>query len=521
VNEKFIRLIYDRARKQKRKSEDLPAVIDARSLSRCSSQEARQKVSFERASELSVLPLGLMKLYNRTVLIAASPSQDIELEQKLKFLAGTDVKLVPTDAAIICEAIFLAYQGDDSNITNAATSLRSSALPPDTLSPSKILFRSYKEGPAGFVTTLIDYAIAQEASDIHLIPRIDGSFVKLRRRGLLSAHPEPLCPPQLHKQLINRLKVLAGLDIAQSNIPQDGSFDVPVAGKSAHVRLSIMPTIHGEKAVLRIFGARSLVGLDELGYERRTMQMLQSFFEKQDGALFIAGPTGCGKSTSLYALANYFASQNLNCVSVEDPVELYLDRITQTSINSDLGLDYASGLKAVLRQDPDVIMIGEIRDSDSAQVALQAAITGHIILSSVHARNPFEVLLRLKNFNLDALTISQGLSLIICQMLLPELCEECKVIDLEPTNHFSKSIYKEVGCAACDYTGFSAVFPVTRALEIDATLKRLISRSRWNASERYILKHTESEDNYTRQLKKALFLGKISAKQFASMTANG
>jgi len=495
-----------------------PLNVTAESLSRCSTAQARKLLPLNRAQELEALPLGLMDVFGAEILsVACASSDDLDLIQNLQFLTGKEIRLTQVSKDILQAAIFRAYNSDGAKLQASISSLdvvdnRAVSIESD--------FRSSQGIAAGFLCNLVDYAIAHKASDLHIIARKDGSFLKIRINGELYAHEKSVCNSKLHSQLISRLKVLAGLDVTKHSMPQDGAFTIPLHGDEVHVRLSILPTIHGEKAVLRFSGYSDLIKLDELGLDSTSLFFVQKFCEQSEGSMIFAGPTGSGKSTSMYAVMDKLAQRNLSLVSIEDPVEVRLNSVSQTSINPKIGLDYECCLRSILRQDPDVILLGEMRDQQSAQIAFQAALTGHLLLTTVHARNVFEVILRLKNLGVDLLTVAQATKLILNQRLAPCLCPNCKVLDLANTNVRGYSVYRAVGCDACDYSGYSGRSAIVEALWIDDELSELIIRGQISPKE---LKAATSQKNYLSinySVEKGLKEGKIDLINFARIAGN-
>jgi general secretion pathway protein E len=285
----------------------------------------------------------------------------------------------------------------------------------------------------------------------------------------------------VHRQLISRIKVLCSLDTATQAKPQEGAFVIPVQSHKVYLRISIFPTTFGEKAVMRLLGSCGLKTLDTLGLPQNVLAFLQNTLPVRDGAIIFVGATGSGKSTSLYAALDYLRQTNRNLVTIEDPVELNIPGIAQTSLDYKQGLSYPAALRAVLRQDPDVIMLGEIRDSESAETAFQAALTGHLILSTVHARNVFEAFMRLSTLNVDSFTLSQALRLVVAQRLLPALCRPCKVFDLKGSNQLGFEVYKAAGCPACEHSGYSGQVLAAEALLIDDTLRTELAQKNFAA----------------------------------------
>lgn len=424
----------------------------ASGLGRCSTREARALLPLDVAVRLPALPLGLQEREGTQRAVCAVPiGHRKDLEAELRFALGRTVEIVEVAAETLREAIVLAYHGDDNRLADEAQHLRSVST---TEVPLPAL-RPETGDAARFLATLLEYAVARGASDLHLLPRREGGVVRLRIGGDLRSSDEPVCPTGVFNQLITRLKVLAKLDINQRGMPQDGALSVPRDGvPPVSARVSIMPTLHGEKAVVRFLSNGGVAELGTLGLPVNLLDEISGFCDRRDGLALFAGPTGSGKSTSIYAVLRELARRNHSVVSIEDPVEAEVAGISQTSVSEALGLDYPTALRSVLRQDPDVIGLGEIRDRTSAEVALNAALTGHLVVSTVHATRVWEVPQRLMQLGINGGTIAQALRLIVCQRLVPTLCRFCKVIDLKPSNATGACIYREVGCARCDYSGF-------------------------------------------------------------------
>ncbi len=446
--------------------------VAPRALARCSSREARALLPFEQAIALRALPLGSISHRGREVLsVAVDQERLVELKSSLRFATGRELKLVPLPEGVVLEAIFHAYRGDEQRLNESLSAVRERDVP----RASDPLEIPQATGEAAqFLDALIDYALSKDASDIHIIPRVDGTTVRLRIKGELLSSPS-LFGAVYHSQIINRLKILSSLDTSQHHLPQDGSFPIRLPHGECRIRINTMPTLHGEKAVLRCVGARGIHTIDALQLSTSTQSMLDDFLRKKEGALLLAGPTGSGKTTTMYAVVHELASKNLNVVSVEDPIELPIPGITQSAVDEKIGLSYAVSLRALLRQDPDAILIGEIRDAESAAIAYQAALTGHLIISTVHARSVFDVFLRLQHLGLDPLTVAQGSELILCQRLVPRLCEKCKVIDLARSNIRGFSVFRKIGCTLCDYTGFAGKLLVCESLRVNAELRKILS----------------------------------------------
>ena len=447
-------------------------------LVRCSTEAARQTLDFNLAQRLMVLPLGLLQLGDTHLLTAAVPTGlTTEIERSLKFAVTFPTKLIEVPLDILERAIFAAYNRNSQMLLSATQQLQTRALPVAT-DKAVLPFRSAGGEIGDFLEKLIDYAISHEASDLHILPRSDGSYCRLRIKGELFSHQEPICNSAIHQQLLTRIKVLAGLDTTVRERPHDGLMRVPFARSEVTLRVSTMPTLHGEKVVLRFCGISGAQDLGELGLHKNIIALLENVLDRRRGTILMTGSTGSGKTTTMYAALKQLAQSPLNIVTIEDPIEILLPHATQTSINLKQGLDYPTALRSTLRQDPDAILIGEIRDRESAEVAMNAALSGHLILSTVHGRDVFEALLRLRLLGVDTLTLSQAVSLIICQRLVRRLCPLCKVFDLKGSNHAQQSLWRAVGCAQCDYTGFEGRQPIAEALLITPEIASVILSGR-------------------------------------------
>lgn len=333
------------------------------------------------------------------------------------------------------------------------------------------------------VNLLIIQAVADGASDIHFEP-IEGGLVQVRYRidGELMTVPAP--PPELYIPTISRIKILARLDIAEKRLPQDGSIVMSIENRNIDFRVSSLPTIYGEKVVIRILDKGVVpLDLDQLGINKHSLEDFKVALSKPYGLILVTGPTGSGKTTTLYACLNYVNDICKNIITLEDPVEYKLSGINQVSVRAEIGLDFASGLRAFLRQDPDVIMLGEIRDSETAEMSAQAALTGHLVLSTLHTNNAIQSLDRLVNMGIERVMISSSLLLIVAQRLVRKLCVECKEEyqpDSSVCEHFGIDvgikIFKPKGCVACNGNGYRGRIPLHETLLLDDGIRTLISK---------------------------------------------
>lgn len=453
------------------------------SLARCSTEPARAALSFELAQRLLVLPLGLLHLGGHKLLTAAVPvGLSPEIGRSLKFTLEHETKLIEVPLEVLERAIFAAYNQSSQPLVLATEQLQSRSVQ-NARSKVVLPFRSGGGEVGEFLAKLIDYALSHEASDLHILPRHDGTYCRLRIKGELYSHHEAICGNSLHQQLISRIKILSGLDITVRERPHDGLMRIPLARSEVSVRVSIMPTLHGEKVVLRFCGTNSAQSFADIRLPNSVASFIESVLDRRRGTILLTGATGSGKTTTMYAALKQLSEQSLNIVTIEDPIEILFPEATQTSINLKQGLDYPSALRSTLRQDPDVILIGEIRDRESADVAMNAALSGHLILSTVHGRDVFEALLRLRLLGVDTLTISQAVSLVVCQRLVRRLCPACKVFDLKGSNQAQQTLWRAVGCGQCDYTGFEGRQPIAEALVLSPAVAENILQGKLAKSE--------------------------------------
>lgn len=332
------------------------------------------------------------------------------------------------------------------------------------------------------VEAMLAESVAAGASDIHLEPEEKTVRIRLRVDGLLKTLT------LLHKaswpRLAQRIKVLAGMDIVDSRNIQDGRFHLQIAGKSIDFRVSILPTQHGENIVIRILDqARALLPLERLGFSEPQEQLLRRLCLRPNGMLVLTGPVGSGKTTTLYALLNLLDKATRSIRTLEDPIEYQLDGIRQTQVRENFGLSFAEGVRAVLRQDPNVLLIGEIRDADTAQMALRAAMTGSQVFTTLHTQDSFGVFPRLREFGLSSGLMSGNITAAVAQRLVRVLCQQCKQMRapdahlkalLAPTVKLPAKIGHPVGCAACDDTGFKGRMVISEILPIDGELDELV-----------------------------------------------
>jgi type IV pilus assembly protein PilB len=344
------------------------------------------------------------------------------------------------------------------------------------------------------VDSIIYNAMESRASDIHIETRDTEVQVKYRIDGALYAKVDPI-DLTFHQTLISRIKVMSELDIAERRVPQDGRFRVRYKGRNVDFRVSIMPTIHGEDAVIRILDKEQIneefknLNLDVVGFAEEDLRKFRHYIAEPYGMVLVTGPTGSGKTTTLYAALNEIRNEEDKIVTIEDPVEYQLHGITQIPVNEKKGLTFDRGLRSILRHDPDKIMIGEIRDTETAQIAIQSALTGHLVFTTVHANNVIDVIGRFLNMGVEPYNFVSCLNCVLAQRLIRMLCPYCKrqyrakdseleESGLRPEEHRETPFYMNVGCDACNHTGYRGRTAIHELLDLSDNIREMIVERR-------------------------------------------
>ena len=364
---------------------------------------------------------------------------------------------------------------------------------------------SIKEAPvAKIVSTILEFAFKSRASDIHIEPFAKESRVRYRIDGIL--HTSLTLPKSIHNAVIARVKVLARLKLDETRIPQDGRIRLVVSGREVDFRVSTLPLTNSEKVVMRILDTVSGVQtLESLGFNQIALNRIKEGIKKTSGMVLITGPTGSGKTTTLYSILNILNQEGVNISTLEDPIEYEIKGINQSQVRPRIGFSFANGLRSLLRQDPNIIMVGEIRDEETAELSIHASLTGHLVLSTLHTNDAIGSVYRLLDMKVERFLLASTLKVIVAQRLARRLCEHCKkettlsedarqeivdelktlperVIKLELPNFtkleelFSRyKLYQAVGCQRCENTGYSSRISIAEVLEIDEKLKQMIN----------------------------------------------
>jgi type IV pilus assembly protein PilB len=444
--------------------------------------KALEKIDVTTARAFGVLPL---RIENGALIVALSDPANLSVLEDLRFGTGLEVRGVVADESALRVAQDQHYREEASS--NQA---KMKELVAEFAREGAKLDLEDKSAMAAAapVVKLLNYllyqAIRDRASDIHLEP-FEGDFkIRYRVDGALFELEAP--PPHLAIALVSRVKVMADLDIAETRLPQDGRIELTVGGRPVDLRVSTLPTMHGESCVLRVLD-RSVVALDidNLGVYDDTRALLRQLIALPNGIVLVTGPTGSGKTTTLYAMLNEANREDVKIITVEDPVEYDLDGIVQIPVNEEIGVTYARVLRTILRQDPDVILVGEIRDRETAQTAIEASLTGHLVFSTLHTNDAPSAVARLVDIGVEAFLITGTLRAVIAQRLVRRVCSSCKV-HYEPSDDVLRELgltQRDVGgakfargkgCEICSFTGYKGRQGIAEVLIVDERLRRAI-----------------------------------------------
>jgi type IV pilus assembly protein PilB len=423
----------------------------------------------------------------RLIIAMADPSNVFAVDD-IRAMTGAEVKTVVSTASAIVEAINRLYRvdGDVEAVVQAAADEQGDDT--DLGSIRDVV----EDAPiVKFVNMLITQATQDRASDIHVEPTETDLRIRFRIDGVL--HEVMRSPRSIQAGVISRLKVMADINIAERRIPQDGRISMKISGRGIDLRVATLPTVYGEKVVMRILDkGQALLRLEELGFLPETLARFENCYRKPYGAILVTGPTGSGKSTTLYAALNQVNEPDRNIITVEDPVEYRLPGINQVQVHPKAGLTFASALRSILRSDPDIVLVGEIRDRETAIIAVEAALTGHLVLSTLHTNDAASTPLRLVEMGVEPFLVTSSLDCVVAQRLARRLCEKCKE-EYEPTEADLRSagwpldeltdgewptLHKAVGCPACGRTGYRGRFALHEVMPITEEIERLIIEGR-------------------------------------------
>ncbi len=424
---------------------------------------------------------------------------DLIMLDNLKVITGCEINLVIATKSDIIKAIQEFYSGSkggdgmgsllDRAVENTYDRTKEGGIPTGMrevstdaeLSLDKLIAKAEEAPVIKLVDLIIRQAIDEKASDIHIEPFKDKLEVRYRIDGSLYQIPPPA--RHLHMAIVSRIKILAKLDIAEKRLPQDGAISAKLEDRTVDLRVSTIPTVWGEKVVMRILdkGATKL-DISTLGFDSKQLALIRKALKSPYGLMFVTGPTGSGKSTTLYSSLNEVMDPSKNIMTAEDPVEFKIEGINQVGVRNDIGLTFATALRAFLRQDPDIIMVGEVRDLETAQICVRAALTGHFVLSTLHTNDAPSAITRLIDIGLPSYLITPSLVLVIAQRLGRKLCSKCKE-PYEPNREQLGDlklsvdlIYRPKGCDDCNHTGYKGRVVIAEVMAINDEIRNLVSK---------------------------------------------
>ncbi len=428
----------------------------------------------------------------KSLVIVVSDPTDLPMIDELSVLLGTRVRVM-VGVRSAMESILKKSESSQRVLDEATEEFQIQLLKDEEVNEDNLTVERLTSDISPIirlVDSTIFTAIQRRASDIHIETQDDAVHVKYRIDGVLQPAMRPI-GKRFHSAIISRIKVMAELDIAEKRVPQDGRFRLRVPGKTIDFRVSVMPSVHGEDSVIRILDKQSIsekfteLRLDILGFPDQELRRFRKYIREPYGMVLVTGPTGSGKTTTLYAALAEIKSVEDKIITIEDPVEYQLKGITQIPINEKKGLTFARGLRSILRHDPDKIMVGEIRDPETAQIAIQSALTGHLVFTTVHANNVFDVLGRFLNMGVEAYQFISALNCVMAQRLVRRICESCKrpmtvtteallEAAMEPQLVNTHTFYEGGGCMDCSGTGYKGRMAICELLDLTDHIREMI-----------------------------------------------
>jgi general secretion pathway protein E len=449
------------------------------------SAELLTRVPLAFAKHYQLLPLSQQ---DGTVTVAVANPRELAALDDLRLLLGLPVQPLVVPRPALQEALNRAYDQASQSTQELLDTLDEKALdldPTDWQEPRDLLEAEDEAPIIRLVNSLFYQASKERASDIHIEPFEQDLLIRFRIDGLLYDTISP--PKAIQPLLISRIKIMAGLNIAEKRLPQDGRIRLKVAGKDIDIRVSLIPTAFGERVVLRLLDrSTALLGLEELGLSGRNLALVTRLIRQSHGIVLVTGPTGSGKTTTLYTALSQINTSDKNILTIEDPIEYQLHGIGQMPVNPKIDLTFAAGLRSILRQDPDVIMIGEIRDAETAEIAIQAALTGHLVFSTLHTNDSFGAVSRLLDMGIEPFLVSSSLLGIMAQRLVRRVCPDCRRayapeepevrdIGLTPAAVAGRPFYRPgSGCDTCHHKGYRGRAGIHELLLLSDALRPLV-----------------------------------------------
>lgn len=449
---------------------------------------AADLISERDARRYSAMPVGFSD--EHTLLVAMADPSNIVAIDDLRILTGFDIEPALVSGEDLAEMLSKLKPAVDDQLSQHLETRVAEGEEEANLEESRDLREQVDAAPVvKLVNGVLARAVDEGASDVHFEPQAKDLVIRFRHDGVL--HEIMTIPKRLQAGVISRLKVMADLDIAERRIPQDGRIGLTVGGRPIDMRVASLPTVYGEKIVVRLLDRSNvMLRLEELGFSDQALARYRKSFQKPYGAILVTGPTGSGKSTTLYATLNILNTPEKNIITVEDPVEYRLAGINQVQINPKAGLTFASGLRSILRCDPDIIMVGEIRDRETAQIAVESALTGHLVLSTLHTNDAPGALTRLTEMGVEPFLTASAVDCVIAQRLVRRLCEYCREA-FQPTSDLLRSagfdddvverasqraltLYRARGCPRCNNTGYKGRVGLYEVMLVSEAIERLI-----------------------------------------------
>jgi len=446
-------------------------------------KQAFEKLDIDFIKSSSVCPVAIEE---NTLVVATCEPTNVFAMEDVKRQTGLELKVVvcaQEDIEEVCKV--LEHEQFDGSLDDIISDMADVEVVQDHQDETEDLEKMAGQSPViKFVNYTISNAIHEGASDIHIEPKDKFTRIRYRIDGVLFEMKQ--APLKMHPAIVSRIKIMSNLDISERRLPQDGKISVRVGGRAIDLRVSTLPTNQGEKVVIRVLDSQSIIrGLDHLGMEPETLAAFSEQVKLPHGILLVTGPTGSGKSTTLYSCLCQMDGDRLNLSTVEDPVEYELDFCNQVQVNEKIGLTFAAALRSLLRQDPDVIMIGEIRDNETARIAVQAALTGHLVLSTLHTNDAPSSITRLVNIGIEPYLIAASLNAVLAQRLVRKICAKCKQPYQIPENMRKYAeragvnpaeLFHGSGCDACRGSGYVGRVGIYELLVIDETLNDMINQ---------------------------------------------
>jgi len=424
-----------------------------------------------------------IEAHNGTITVATANPFDLYAFDELRMLTGAKIETVLATEEDIARVIKRHFGVGGQTITDMIAESDLQIVSDVENESSDIVEQAQEATVVKLVNEILIEAIRDRASDVHIEPYEYDLAIRYRIDGVLHTTN---CPPEIRRfqnAIISRIKILSNLNIAEKRLPQDGGFKIKVQNRDIDLRVSIIPAAFGEGVVMRILDKQtSLLSLEQLGMRDEALEKMNALIHQPYGIILVTGPTGSGKTTTLYSALNTIKTPEIKVLTVEDPIEYYIDGILQVQAKPQIGLTFAAGLRSFLRHDPDVILVGEIRDLETAEVAINASLTGHLVFSTLHTNDAVTATTRLLDMGVEPFLVSSSVSCVLAQRLVRSLCKHCKAkykpdpLDVPPDFELKKgdTVYKNVGCRECRHTGYRGRMGIFELLMIDDELREMV-----------------------------------------------